>query len=301
MAIPDKPSTETARGVAYGIAAYAIWGCFPLFFSLLQGIPAWEILVHRVIWCCGFLVALITVLGRWDAIGAALSRRHGLGRVLACAVLIGANWGIFIYAVETRQVFQSSLGYFLTPLINVALGILVLKERMAALQRWAVGLAGFAIAIQFMLIGQLPWIALLLALTFGTYGLLRKQIALDGLSGLFVETLLLLPLGLLALAWLLITDNSHFLDDGMQSALLMASGVVTALPLMAFAGAARRLRLATVGFLMYINPTMQFLTALVIFEEPLSPVQLISFVMIWAALALYSWSAWRTHRRGSAP
>lgn len=300
MAMPDKPSTETARGVAFGIAAYAMWGCFPLFFSLLQGIPAWEILAHRVVWCCVFLVALITVLGRWDAIGAALSRRRGLGRVLACALLIGANWGIFIYAVETRQVLQSSLGYFLTPLINVALGILVLKERMAVLQGWAVGLAGLAIAIQFMLIGQLPWIALLLALTFGTYGLLRKQITLDGLSGLFVETLMLLPLGLLALAWLLITDNSHFLDDGMQSALLIASGVVTALPLMAFAGAARRLRLATVGFLMYINPTMQFLTALVIFKEPLSPVQLISFVMIWAALALYSWSSWRTHRRDSA-
>lgn len=297
--MPDKPSSETARGVVYGIAAYAIWGCFPLFFSLLQGIPAWEILVHRVVWCCVFLVVLITALGRWDAIGTALSRRRGFGRVLACALLIGANWGIFIYAVETRQVLQSSLGYFLTPLVNVALGILVLKERMAALQRWAVGLAGIAIAIQFMLIGQLPWIALLLALTFGTYGLLRKQIALDGLSGLFVETLLLLPLGLLALAWLLITGNSHFLDEGMQSALLMASGVVTALPLMAFAGAARRLRLGTVGFLMYINPTMQFLTALIIFREPLSSVQMVSFAMIWVALALYSWSAWRTHRRGS--
>ncbi|HRQ59854.1 MAG TPA: EamA family transporter, partial [Azoarcus taiwanensis] len=177
------------------------------------------------------------------------------------------------------------------------LGILVLKERMAKLQAWAVGLAAGAIALQLLLLGQLPWIALLLALTFGTYGLLRKQVPLDGLSGLFVETLLLLPVGLLALAWLVGSGGSHFLDNAWQSSLLVASGVVTALPLMLFAGATRRLRLATVGFLMYINPTMQFLTALLIFGETLTGVQVASFGLIWIALALYSWSAWQQRNR----
>jgi len=294
-----QASPDAARGVAYGIAAYMMWGCFPLFFSLFRGIPAWEILTHRVIWCCVFMVILVSMLGRWEAIRLALAQPSKLGLVLLCAVLIGANWGIFIYAVETRQIFQASLGYFLTPLVNVALGILVLHERMTVLQGWAVALAGVAIVIQLVLLGELPWIALLLAITFGTYGLIRKQVSLDGLSGLFVETLLLLPLGLLALVWLSYSGNSHFMDDGMQSLLLMASGVLTALPLMAFAGAARRLRLATLGFLMYINPTMQFATALLVFKETLSSVQLLSFVLIWCSLALYSWSSWRS--RGQIP
>ncbi len=291
------PSSESPpdalRGVVYGLAAYLIWGCFPLFFSLFEGIPAWEVLIHRVIWSCLFLAGLISLLGRWSPVGAALARPGRLGRVLACAALIGANWGIFIYAVETRQVFQASLGYFLTPLVNVALGTLVLHERMAGLQYLAVVLAGIAIGVQLVVLGQLPWITLLLALTFGTYGLLRKQVSLDGLSGLFVETLLLLPFAVIAVLWLVQSGNSSFPGDATGNALLMASGVVTALPLMAFAGAARRLRLSTLGFLMYINPTMQFATALLIFNEPLSSVQLVTFVLIWIGLALYSWSAWQ--------
>lgn len=290
---PTGDRSETVRGVAYGLGAYGIWGCFPLLFAMLEGIPSWEVLIHRVIWCCVFLVLLVSVLGRWKPIVEALAHPARLGRVFACAVLIGANWALFIYAVESRQVFQSSLGYFMTPLVNVALGILVLKERMARLQVWALGLAGGAIALQLLLLGQLPWIALLLALSFGTYGLLRKQVPLDGLSGLFVETLLLMPLGLMALAWLLGSGGSHFLDDAWQSSLLVFCGAITALPLMLFAGATRRLKLSTVGFLMYINPTMQFLTAWLIFGETLTRAQLLSFGLIWAALALYSWSAWR--------
>jgi chloramphenicol-sensitive protein RarD len=283
-------SPEAAKGVGYGLLAYVIWGCFPLFFSLFKGVPAWEVLIHRVLWSCMFLVLLVSALGRWAPIRAALARPSELGQVLACALLIGANWGIFIYAVETRQVFQASLGYFLTPLVNVALGMVVLHERMTGLQRWAVALAGLAIAMQLLLAGELPWITLLLALTFGTYGLLRKQVALDGLSGLFVETLVLFPVGLVAIAWLQHSGHSHFLIDFQTSALLMVSGVVTTVPLMLFAGAARRLRLATLGFLMYINPTMQFVTAWLVFREPLTSVQLTTFAMIWTGLAMYSWS-----------
>ncbi|MCE8031779.1 MAG: EamA family transporter RarD [Halomonas sp.] len=297
--MPLLPSNdrEATRGVGFGLAAYIMWGCFPLFFALFEGVPAFEVLIHRIIWSCLFLVGLVTLLKRWGPIRKALGEPRRLGRVLGCALLIATNWGLYIYAVESRQVFQASLGYFLTPLVNVALGMLVLREAMAGLQRVAVVLAGIAIVIQLVLLGELPWISLTLALTFGTYGLLRKQVPLDGLSGLFVETLLLLPLGLMALAWLSASELSHFLTGPRITLLLIASGVITALPLLAFAGAARRLRLATLGFLMYLNPTIQFFIALLVFRESLSLVQLATFLLIWASLALYSWSAWNSRPR----
>ncbi|MDI5891944.1 EamA family transporter RarD [Halomonas rhizosphaerae] len=298
----SAPHQETGKGVAFGLTAYVAWGCFPLFFALFQGVPAFEILVHRVIWSCVFLVGLVTLLGRWAPIRRAIAEPRRLGRVLGCALLIALNWGLYIYSVETRHVLQASLGYFMTPLVNVGLGMLVLRERMARLQGVAVGLAGLAIAIQLVMLGELPWISLALAFSFGTYGLLRKQVPLDGLSGLFVETLLLLPLALMALGWLTQAGLSHFLGDGRTTGLLVASGVITALPLLAFAGAARRLRLATLGFLMYLNPTIQFVIALLVFHEPLAPVQLATFMLIWTGLALYSWSAWQSRpREASAP
>jgi len=294
----SKPTdSETMRGIGFGLTAYVMWGCFPLFFALFKGVPAFEVLIHRILWSCLFLVGLVTLLRRWAPVRTALSEPRRLGAVLGCAILIAANWGLYIYAVESRQVLQASLGYFLTPLVDVALGMLVLRETMANLQRIAVAIAATAIATQLVLLGELPWISLTLALTFGTYGLLRKQVPLDGLSGLFVETLLLLPLGLMALAWLSAADLSHFLTDSRTTMLLIASGVVTALPLLAFAGAARRLRLATLGFLMYLNPTLQFLIALWVFNEPLSMIQLSTFMLIWASLALYSWSAWSDRAR----
>ncbi|MEQ5802065.1 EamA family transporter RarD [Halomonas sp. H10-9-1] len=288
---------EARQGVMFGLAAYGMWGCFPLFFALFEGVPAFEILIHRVLWSCLFLVGLVTLLGRWAPIRQALGQPRRLGRVLGCALLIALNWGLYIYAVETRHVLQASLGYFMTPLVNVALGMLVLRETIHRLQAAAVALAALAIVMQLVMLGQLPWISLALAFSFGTYGLLRKQVPLDGLSGLFVETLLLLPLGLIALGWLSHLELSHFLGDTRTTLLLIASGVITALPLLAFAGAARRLRLATLGFLMYINPTIQFLIALLAFGEPLSGVQLATFVLIWTGLALYSWSAWQSRPR----
>jgi chloramphenicol-sensitive protein RarD len=294
---PQRYSTadsQAAKGVAYALAAYLTWGSFPLFFALFEGVPAWEILIHRVLWSCVFLAGVVSILGRWAAIKLALRAPERLGRVLGCAVLIAVNWGIFIYAVETRQVLQASLGYFLTPLVNVALGYLVLRERMAWPQVLAVLLAAIAIAVQLVSLGEPPWISLLLAVTFGTYGLLRKQVLLDGLSGLFLETLLLFPIALAAIFWLIATGASHFLGTRDITLLLIASGVATALPLMAFAGAARRLRLATLGFLMYLNPSIQFAVALLVLHEPLSPVQLASFAIIWVGLALYSWSAWQS-------
>ncbi len=286
--------TDNRQGIAYGVGAYTMWGCFPLFFALFEGVPAFEVLIHRIIWSCVFLAVVITLMRRWQPVREALSRPGRLGRVLGCAVLIAINWGVYIYAVETHHVLQASLGYFLTPLVNVALGMLILRERMAPLQGVAVVLAGTAIVLQLVVLGTMPWISLILALSFGTYGLLRKQILLDGLSGLFVETLLLLPLALLVLAGMFQMGQSSLGGNEHTTLLLMASGVVTALPLLAFAGAARRLRLATVGFLMYINPSMQFLIALLVFKESITGIQVASFALIWLALGLYSWSTWRT-------
>ncbi|MAO12084.1 MULTISPECIES: EamA family transporter RarD [Marinobacter] len=283
---------ETTKGVLYGLAAYTLWGSFPLYFALFQGIPAWEVLIHRVIWSCLFLAIVISLLTRWPAVIAALKQPKRLGFVLGCAVFIALNWGVYIYAVETRHVLQASLGYFLTPLVNVAMGLLILGERISRLQVVAVTLAAVAILYQFVLLGELPWITLVLAFSFGTYGLMRKKVELDGLSGLFVETLLLLPLGLVTLAWLSSEGLSHFGGTSYSTLLLLSSGAVTAIPLLAFAGAARRLKLSTVGFLMYINPTIQFLIALFVFHEPLSTAKLVSFSMIWVALGIYSWSAW---------
>ncbi|WP_404364375.1 EamA family transporter RarD [Marinobacter sp.] len=283
---------EATKGAIFGLSAYSMWGCFPLFFALFEGVPSYEVLIHRIIWSSIFLAVVVTLLRRWPLIRNALAQPRKLGRVLACAVLIGINWGLYIYAVETHRVLQASLGYFLTPLVNVALGMLVLGERMVRLQAVAVGLAAVGILIQLFLVGTLPWISLVLAGSFGTYGLFRKQVELDGLSGLFVETLLLLPLGLLVLTWLSSLEASHFGENNRTTFLLMSSGIVTALPLLAFAGAARRLRLSTLGFLMYINPTLQFFLALWVFNEPLSAIQLASFVIIWTALGLYSWSSW---------
>ncbi|MCK0106544.1 EamA family transporter RarD [Marinobacter sp. S0848L] len=293
----NKAVSETSKGVAYGLAAYTMWGSFPLYFALFEGIPAWEVLIHRVVWSCVFLAVVISLLKRWTPVKTALKSPKRLGFVLGCAIFIALNWGIYIYAVETRQVMQASLGYFLTPLVNVAMGLLILGERISRLQVAAVVLAAVAIVYQIVLLGVLPWITLALAFSFGTYGLMRKKVDLDGLSGLFVETLLLLPLGLLALAWLSAQELSHLTDSTRSALLLMSSGIVTAIPLLAFAGAARRLRLSTVGFLMYINPTLQFLIAMYVFHEPLGTEKLVSFVMIWVALAIYSWSAWNGRAR----
>ena len=300
MSTPPTRDPQAVKGVTFGLTAYIMWGCFPLFFALFDGVPAFEILIHRILWSCLFLVGLISVLKRWPPVMAALSEPRRLSRVLACALLIGLNWGIYIYAVESQQVLQASLGYFLTPLVNVALGMLVLREVMARLQLVALGLAALAIGIQFALLGEIPWLSLVLAFSFGSYGLFRKQVPLDGLSGLFVETLLLMPLALMAFSWLNLQGTSHFAEDARTTWLLIASGVLTALPLMAFAGAARRLRLATIGFLMYINPSMQFFIALLFFKESLSLIQLVTFILIWTGLALYSYSAWHQSRERAA-
>lgn len=286
------PNREATLGVAYGLTAYLLWGTFPLYFTLFDPFPAWEVLIHRVIWSCVFLAMVISVLGRWQPVIAALKNPRSLGFVLACAILIAINWLVYIYSVGTRQVLQASLGYFLTPLVNVGLGMLILRERITLWQGVAIALAALAVLYQLVLLGIFPWITLVLAFSFGTYGLMRKKVSLDGLSGLFVETLLLLPFGILAWAAVSALGLSSWHHNPLNMFLFISVGIATALPLLAFAGGARRLSLSSIGFLMYINPTIQFLIARFVFEEALSSELLASFVVIWLALALYSGSAW---------
>jgi len=223
--------------------------------------------------------------------------RGKTGAAALAALLVGSNWLVFLWAVGQRLVIESSLGYFLTPLVNVLLGLLVLKEKLNRLEWLSVGLAVAAIGNEVATLGSLPWVSLFLAATFGTYGLVRKQVPVDALSGLWLETLCMLPvcgLYLLLFSPTGMAGFQHF--SGFTVALLIGAGILTAMPLMAFAAATQRLDLATVGMLMYINPTLQFLTAIWVFGEPLQTARLVSFALIWCGLFVFSWSAWRKYR-----
>lgn len=288
---------RTLAGIAFGLTAYGIWGFFPLFFRQLGHVSPLDVLSNRALWAFAFVAVLLSLRRRWPATLAAL--RHGphAWRLSLAALLVGSNWLMFLWAVDQRQVIACSIGYFLTPLVNILLALVVLKERLNRLEWLSVALALAGVANEFIALGTVPWISLFLAGTFGAYGLVRKQVPVDALSGLWVETLAMLPLvGVYAL-WQQTQGHSVFVaPDGLTQALLAAAGLMTALPLMAFAAATQRLNLATVGMLMYINPTMQFATAVWLFNEPFELKRLLTFALIWAGLGVYSWSGWRKFR-----
>jgi len=292
---------ETTRGFLLGLSAYAIWGLFPLFFNLLTAVAPIQVLMHRVIWSCLFVALLLTLRGGWSALGTRM-RDPQLWRALTfSSLLIAANWLIFIYAVGQHQVLSTSLGYFMTPLVSAALAVLFLGEKLNPLRLIGIGLALVAIAWQLFKLGQIPWIPISLALTFGIYGLIRKQTPIDTLAGLLLETSILLPAALLYWLWLGFAGESQFTQSPTDMGLLVASGVVTALPLLAFAAAAKRLSLMAIGFMMYLNPSLQFLTAVVLFDESFSADLLVSFGCVWAALVVFSVDAMRQRRRMPAP
>ena len=290
-------ANRSVAGIAFGLIAYGIWGFFPLYFHQLSGISPMDILSNRAVWAFVFVGILLTLRQRWGtALAIFRTPRHIVMLTLA-ALLVGSNWLMFLWAVAHQQVVASSLGYFLTPLINVLLGLVVLKERLNRLEWVSVALAVAAIVNEVITLGSLPWISLFLAATFGTYGLVRKQVPVDAISGLWLETLAMLPLcGLYAL-WQ--AQQGHLVfapQDTLTATLLIGAGIITALPLMAFAAATQRLDLATVGMLMYINPTLQFATAIWLFGEPLQPARLVSFGLIWLGLFVFSWSMWEKYR-----
>ncbi|PKO48872.1 MAG: EamA family transporter RarD [Betaproteobacteria bacterium HGW-Betaproteobacteria-4] len=294
-----QPKSQLA-GIGFGLLAYGIWGFFPLFFRQLAHVSPMDVLSNRAVWAFVFVGLLLTLRGSWGKVLAVFHRPRQVAMLALAGLLVGSNWLMFLWAVAHQQVVASSLGYFLTPLVNVLLGLVVLKEKLNRLEWISVGLAVAGLANEVISLGSLPWVSLFLAVTFGTYGLVRKQVPVDALSGLWLETLAMLPVcGIYAL-WMAQSGHLAFAaHDTSTAAWLIGAGIITALPLMAFAAATQRLDLATVGMLMYINPTMQFATAIWIFGEPLQIERLVSFGLIWLGLGFFSFSMWqKLHRAG---
>jgi len=291
-----------AAGVLFALAAYGAWGFFPLYFRLFEGIPSLEILLHRSAWSVPFLLLLVALGGRWRSILPVLRQGRTLLPLLASAALLAGNWLVFIWAIQVGRVLECSLGYYINPLVSVALGVTVLGERLSRAQFGAILLAAAGVAVLAWEGDRFPWVALTLALSFGLYGLLRKTMALGAAEGLLAETALLLPFALGGIVWLAATGEGHFGLGSLEIDLLLAStGVVTATPLILFAAAARRLTLSSVGMFQYIAPTMQFLMAVFLFGEAFTPAYAVTFALIWAAVALYLFENWRRLRRTRRP
>lgn len=280
-------------GLGCGILAYLIWGVFPVYFKFLGSVPSLQVVAHRVVWSLLFLFLLIIVLGRSADVRTALKSRRTLLILVTTAFLIAANWLIFIIAIDHAQILQASLGYFITPFFSVFLGFLFLKERLRRMQLFGLLLATCGVLLITVQFGHIPWAALTLALTFSGYGLLRKIVGVDALVGLTVETLLVAPVAVAYLIFVSLDGTGSFPLAGIKiNGLLMFSGIVTAVPLLLFATAARRLKLATVGFLQYLAPTLQFLLAVVVYNELFTLSNLCSFMLIWGGIIFYSVDAW---------
>jgi chloramphenicol-sensitive protein RarD len=287
-------------GIVQASLAYVIWGLFPLYFRLLQGVVALEVLAHRVVWSLVFLVGVLTVRRQWAWLGPAVRQPRVLGLFLASSVLIATNWYVYIWAIGHGRVVDASLGYFITPLVNVLTGWLVLKERLRPLQWAAVATAAAGVAWLTWAQGTLPWIALILAASFSTYGLLRKTATLGALEGLTLETLLLGPLALAGLGWAITQGRADFPGATLDlQGLLVLTGPLTAVPLLLFAAGARRIPLSLLGMLQYIGPTIQLALGVWLFHEPFAGARAQGFVIIWVACALFSLELWWNNRSTS--
>ncbi len=284
-------------GLLYAGLAFGIWGLFPLYLRRLASVPPLEVVLHRSAWALLLLLVVLTVLRRWQWLGDVIRRPRRMLPFVASAVLLTSNWMVYVWAVQAGHVLDASLGYFINPLVSVLLGVLVLHERLRRAQWLAVALAAFGVAWLTWQTGRLPWVALVLAISFGIYGLIRKTGHLGALEGLALETLLLAPLVLPALAWTTAHGGALARGDWALDAWLALSGPLTALPLLLFAAAARRLSLATLGLMQYLSPTLQFALGVWVFNEPMQPARLVGFACIWAALALYSADALRRTMR----
>lgn len=292
--------SSRSRGLASALLAFVVWGFFPIYFKAVTHVPALEVLAHRVVWSVILLAIATPLLGRWATAREALGprKRH---LVAASALLIAANWGTYIWAVQAGRVLQASLGYYVNPLVSVLLGVVFLRERLRPYQTAAIVLAGLGVVVLVVDRGELPWLPLTLALSFGLYGLVRKRAGVDAVGGLLAETALLAPLALGLVAVLAARGEGAFGAGARTSLLLAAAGPVTAIPLVWFALGVRSLPLSTVGLLQYVTPTLQFLLAVLVYREPFTRAYGVAFGFIWGALALYSWDAFRAARAGAAP
>lgn len=281
---------EKLIGGAYAAAAFGAWGVLPVYFHVLSHVPPVELLAHRIVWSVVLLAGLLTLLGRWRAVTAALADPRTRLLLVGSTLFICANWLTFIWAVAAERVMEISLGYYINPLVNVVLGVLVLRERLSPLQGVAVALAAIGVANLAWQTTGLPWPSLVVALSFGFYGLIRKTTSVGSIEGLFLETTIMGPFALAFLLWLgLVSGSGQFTAAGPgQALLLVAAGLVTSLPLIWFASGARRISYIAVGFFQYLAPTGQFLLAVLAFGEPFSIDHAITFAFIWTALAIFS-------------
>ncbi len=283
-------SSGTRLGTVYAGLAFFCWGLFPLYFHTIKDVPSMEILVHRVLWCMLFLIAVLTFRRQWGWLASMRERPKVVGSFVLSSIFLSGNWFVYIWAVNNDHVLDASLGYFINPLVNVMLGYLLLKERLRAMQWAAIALAACGVLWLAILAGHVPWIALILAFSFGLYGLMRKTAALGALEGLAFETIMLLPMAVAYMTWLAMHGESVFINTTADSTrwLLIAAGPITAIPLLLFAAGARRISLSLLGVLQYVAPTMVFITGVWLFDEPFSQQRLIGFILIWSALVVYA-------------
>jgi chloramphenicol-sensitive protein RarD len=298
--VSGKPRGERHIGLLNGFAAYGMWGLVPLFWPLLKPAGAAEILAHRMVWSLVFVGAALLVLRRWAWAGELLRRPRKLALITVAAAVITVNWGLYIWSVNSGHVVEASLGYFINPLVTIAMGVLLLKERLRPAQWAAVGTGCAAVVVLTIGYGRPPWISLCLAFSFATYGLVKKKVGLGGIESLAAETAIQFLPALGFLVWLSARGGSTFATEGTGHAALLASaGIVTALPLVCFGAAAIRVPLSTIGLLQYLTPVFQFLLGVLYFHEEMPPERWAGFALVWLALTLLTWDALRTARRAS--
>ncbi|GLY05847.1 MULTISPECIES: EamA family transporter RarD [Actinoplanes] len=292
--------SDERRGYLYGLTAYLIWGFFPIYFKLLRPSPALEILAHRVLWSVLFVAVLLTAMRNWRFLRRIVRTPRLLGGVTLAAVLIAVNWGTYIYGVNSSRVVEAALGYFITPLFVVLLGVFVMRERLTALQWTAVGTGALAVAVLAVDYGRLPYIALTLAASFGCYGLIKKRLSLPPSEGLFVESAVLAVPALAYLTWLNLSGGASVGHvSATHTALMVVSGVLTAIPLLLFASAANRVPLAGLGILQYVAPILQLAVGVLVYHEPMPPARIAGFSLVWVALIVFTVDGIRRARSGA--
>lgn len=290
--------SPTRKGFVFALLAYVCWGVFPILFKALRPATPLEILAHRVLWSLVFVSLLLVAVKGWRSVRDLARRPRIVGGLALAAVFIAVNWGVYIYGVNSDRVVETSLGYFINPLVTVLLGVLVLRERLRAVQWVAVAVGALAVAVLTVDYGRLPWIALTLAISFGSYGFIKKRLGVPAAEGLFFESAVLTVPALVYLGWLVAHDRSTFgAGSAWHTVLLVASGLATAVPLLLFAGATNRLPLVAMGLLQYLTPTLQLSLGVLLFHEPMPAPRFAGFVLVWCALAIFTWDAIRTARR----
>lgn len=289
---------DDRRGFLSGVAAYALWGAFPLYWPLLEPAGAIEILAHRIVWTGVTMVLVITLLGRWGRLRAVVADRRVLALLAVAAVVISVNWATYIWGVNNDRVVEASLGYFINPLVTVLMGVVILKERLRTLQWAALAIAAAAVVVLTADYGRPPWVAITLAFSFGTYGLAKKQAGAGAFESLTVETALLAPIATVYVAWLLLSGQAGFGSNGSGHALLFTTtGIVTAVPLVLFGAAAIRVSMVTLGLLQYLAPILQFALGVLYFHEDMPPARWAGFALVWVALVIFTFEAIRHRRR----